>query len=255
MRVRGFTLLEVLVAVSILGLALTVILSSQVGLFSSSQRARNLTLVTGLARCKMSELEAKLLKEGYPFTDLSEESPCCQDEETSGYRCAWKVEKVELPESEAMSDDGGSSLSSSIADGGPISALLNLKQNPSAALDGGLMSLGGALGEAGGGGIASLLMGFVYPTLQPMLEASIRKVTVSVAWQEGLTEKKLEVVEFVTDPQQGGLDPRAALLANQIVNARNAALGAAETTTSGAKTPGRGATTPTTGQKALSGKR
>ena len=58
---RGFTLLEVLVAVAILGLGLTMILSSQVGLFSSASRGEHLTVATNLARCKMAELEVDLL--------------------------------------------------------------------------------------------------------------------------------------------------------------------------------------------------
>ena len=40
---RAFTLLEVMVAVAILGLGLTVILTAQTGLFSSSKRAAQLS--------------------------------------------------------------------------------------------------------------------------------------------------------------------------------------------------------------------
>jgi prepilin-type N-terminal cleavage/methylation domain-containing protein len=75
---RGFTLLEVLVAISILGLGLSVILSSQVGLFSSSQRAANLTFATNLARCKMNEVEIDLAKKGYPLVERHDEGPCCE---------------------------------------------------------------------------------------------------------------------------------------------------------------------------------
>jgi general secretion pathway protein I len=205
---RGFTLLEVMVAISILGLALTVILSSQVGLFSSSQRARYLTVATSLVRCKMSEVEAKLLKEGYQLTDVNDEGPCCEEEESAGYRCTWKVEKIELPDMADMGD-GGSSFAG--GDSGPLSSLLNLKSTLD--LDAGmaaLSGLGGSFGEAGVGGLAPVLMSFVYPSLKPMLEASIRKVTVSVTWKEGALDRTLEVTQFVTDPQQGGLNPNAA---------------------------------------------
>jgi general secretion pathway protein I len=205
---RGFTLLEVLVAIAILGLALTVILSSQVGLFSSAQRARCLTVATTLVRCKMSEVEAKLLKEGYQLTDVNDEGPCCEEEDSPGYHCTWKVEKIELPDMAELGD-GGSGLGG--GDGGPLSSLLDLKNT----LDfdagiGALTDLGGSLGEGGVGGLGPLLMGFVYPSLKPMLEASIRKVTVSVTWKEGALDRNLDVTEFVTDPQQGGLNPNAA---------------------------------------------
>jgi general secretion pathway protein I len=205
---RGFTLLEVLVAIAILGLALTVILSSQVGLLSSAQRARYLTVATSLVRCKMSEVEAKLLKDGYQLTDVNDEGPCCEDEETQGYHCSWKVETIELPDMAEMGD-----ASSASGDGGPLGALLDLKSNLD--LDGGmaaLSSLGGSFGDGGMGSLAPLLMSFVYPSLKPMLEASIRKVTVSVTWKEGALERTLDVTQFVTDPQQGGLDPNAAKL-------------------------------------------
>ena len=55
-----------------------------------------------------------------------------------------------------------------------------------------------------------LVMGMVYPDLKPMLEASIRKVTVTVTWKEGNNERDLSVTQFVTNPMQGGLDPNAA---------------------------------------------
>jgi general secretion pathway protein I len=206
---RGFTLLEVLVAISILGLALTVILSSQVGVFSSAQRSRYLTVATTLVRCKMSEVEAKLLKDGYQLTDVNEDGPCCEEEESRGYHCSWKVEKIELPDMAEMGD-GGAGMGSGDG-GGPLSSLLDLKS--SLDLDAGigaLTNLGGSFGEGGVGGLGPLLMGFVYPSLKPMLEASIRKVTVSVTWKEGSLDRNLDVTEFVTDPQQGGLNPNAA---------------------------------------------
>src|SRR5262249_23539385 len=47
---RGFTLLEVMVAVAILGLSLTVILSAQAGLYSGSTYAQHTSVAVGLAR-------------------------------------------------------------------------------------------------------------------------------------------------------------------------------------------------------------
>src|SRR5262249_13241426 len=69
-RARGFTLLEVMVAVAILGLGLTAILSAQAGAFASAAHARHVSVATGLARCKMSEVEEHLAgPEGYPELD------------------------------------------------------------------------------------------------------------------------------------------------------------------------------------------
>src|SRR3954467_4429836 len=96
---HGFTLLEVLVAIAILGLGLTVILGSQVGLFSSASRGERIGVATNLLRCKMSELEVKLLQDGYPIGDQHDEGPCCGDDDANeDYSCSWKIEQVKLPE-------------------------------------------------------------------------------------------------------------------------------------------------------------
>ena len=47
------------------------------------------------------------------------------------------------------------------------------------------------LGSAGTSGMEGMVMGFVYPSLKPMLEASIRRVTVKVMWREGQRERDL----------------------------------------------------------------
>jgi general secretion pathway protein I len=72
---------------------------------------------------------------------------------------------------------------------------------------------------AGGGGSASglagMVMGIVYPSLKPMLEASIRKVTVVVLWKEGVKPQELEIVQWLTNPMKanllsGAIDPSAS---------------------------------------------
>ena len=63
---RGFTLLEVLVAVAILGLGLTTILSAQFSAVIGTAHARHMSVAVGLARCKMSELEDHLQRDGFP---------------------------------------------------------------------------------------------------------------------------------------------------------------------------------------------
>jgi general secretion pathway protein I len=57
---RGFTLLEVMMAIAILGLGLSVLLGAQTGLFASATRAEHISVATGLARCRMSEIELEL---------------------------------------------------------------------------------------------------------------------------------------------------------------------------------------------------
>ena len=61
-----FSLLEVMVAVALFGAVVTIILSAQGGLVASNKRAANMGQAIELARCRMSELEEKQLKLGYP---------------------------------------------------------------------------------------------------------------------------------------------------------------------------------------------
>ena len=57
---RGFTLLEVMVAVSILAIGLIVMLQSQAVSLSHAGRARSVAVATLLARSKMVDVEQKL---------------------------------------------------------------------------------------------------------------------------------------------------------------------------------------------------
>jgi general secretion pathway protein I len=220
---RAFTLLEVMVAVAVLGLGLVVILTAQTGLFSSSKRAARLSQAVGLARCKMSEIEEELLRKGYQLTKDDEEGPCCEDE-TSDLRCRWSVIPVTLPDL-AMNGSGADAGSEGAFGGGAGSSGMGAGLNPLDAIgaakdklaqgntNDALSGLSGMLNgpsaaagpSMGAGALAPLAMGMVYPQLKGMLEASIRKVTVKVVWMEGHIERDLSVTQYLTNPQQGGL--------------------------------------------------
>jgi general secretion pathway protein I len=220
-----------MIALAILGLMLTALLSAQAGLYGSNVRARNITVANAAARCKMSEVEEKLLKDGYPEAEQTEEGPCCDGETPTGMTCRWTIERVTLPDPPQTNMDGGVPSPSAGGDGGAsgggfgaLAALAGAGQNPGALGDGGVGDLaqmlaggtgapGGAAGGLGGlagglpgggvNGIAGMAMTIVYPQLKPLLEASIRRVTVDVVWTEGPNEQKTRIVQFVTNPQKG----------------------------------------------------
>jgi general secretion pathway protein I len=217
LRSRGFTLLEVMVAVAILGLSLTVILSAQAGLYSGGAYAQHTSVAIGLVRCRMTELEERLLKLGYPETEMKDDGACCEDDSRQDMRCTWKVERVELPQAKPpdlapASSSGGLNLSTaglgaqgSPAGGGPLGAITQLATNPAGfAGDAGVSGIASALkqGMGGAGGIESLAMSFVYPQLKPLLEASIRKLTVKVEWKEGIQNREITIVQYVTRPMR-----------------------------------------------------
>jgi general secretion pathway protein I len=236
-RSRGFTLLEVMVAIAILGLTLTVILSAQGGLAASNKTAANMGVATSLGRCKMTEIEEKLLKLGYPeIDDLQTDISCCDDKDHGPFTCDTRVEKVVLPNPPDNTLDGGAGLlaltspsaSASAGPGGlpgPLGGLAAQALGPAggAGLDfdgGGLQNLGqqltqqmggGMAGAAGGAsGLLSMVMGIVYPSLKPMMETSIRRLTVTVKWREGPNKKELGLVQYVTNPMRAGFVAGAA---------------------------------------------
>ncbi|WP_437530278.1 prepilin-type N-terminal cleavage/methylation domain-containing protein [Sorangium sp. So ce726] len=212
MRARGFTLLEVMVAVAILGLGLTAILSAQAGAFSAAAHARNLSLANGLARCKMTELEERLAKDGLPALDEADSGPCCEGDESPNIKCSWRIEKPEMPEPKYGDLDLDTNLEGLGALGNPGES--SGTAAPSGNLDDLAQSLvgGGAEGGESAGGISGLLQPFVdmlAPTLQPIFEASARRVTVKLTWQQGSREQSFELVQWVTIPQMGQPDADA----------------------------------------------
>jgi general secretion pathway protein I len=210
-----------MVAIAILGLTLTVILSAQGGLAASNRSAANMGQAVQLGRCKMTEIDEQLLKLGYQEIDQLESGvACCLDSTPEGFTCDTRIEKVELPNMNAGNaiGDGGSLSTMSSAMLGPQNvaggAGLNLD------LDGGLQSLGTQLtgqipgagpGGAGAQGLLSMVMSFMYPSIKPMYEASIRRVTVTVRWKEGPNDRELPITQFVTNPQRGGFAANALM--------------------------------------------
>jgi general secretion pathway protein I len=208
---RGFSLLEVMVALAIFGLMISGILAAQAGLAASNKKAANMGLATNLARCRMTEAEETLLRKGYPeIDDIDTGAQCCESQEGSNFTCDTKVEKVTLPNPPSgagLDGDGGA--------GGLPPGLLGLAGgadggSPTGALDldAGLSGMGNQLqsqtGGQGGAGLINMVMGMVYPTMKPMMEASIRRITVTVHWKEGPKGQDFTIVQFVTNPQRGG---------------------------------------------------
>jgi general secretion pathway protein I len=222
---KGFSLLEVLMAVALFGAVVTIILSAQAGLVASDRTATNISQAIELGRCRMSEIEEKQLKLGFPEVEEKDTSPiCCNDKDNPGFSCEWKVERVLLPQPVSLAGDAGlgsilggglgldagipSSIGTSIAT--PMGTMaVNPLGGASLDFDAGLQNIGMGLqqsmGGAGMSGLLSLVFSLVYPSLKPMLEAAIRKVTVIVHWQEGRQERDFTLQQYITNPSRAGL--------------------------------------------------
>ncbi len=223
---RGFSLLEVLFAVALFGAVVTVVLSAEAGAVSSNRSAANMSQAIELARCRMTEVEEKQLRLGFPEIEEKDSSEaCCNDNETPGYSCEWRVERVKLPEATALGGDagiGGAGLSSLMSlgldggvggllgGGGALPGMVNPAGGATLDLDAGLQNIGQTLQQNLGGGasaqgLLSMAFSFVYPTLKPVLESAIRRLTVVVRWHEGAADREFTLTQYVTNPSRAGL--------------------------------------------------
>lgn len=95
---KGFSLIEVMIAVGILAISITAVIGISVGAIKRSARTENLINATMLARAKMADIQITLDKEGKKGDFPDERSEDGKFEEP--YEdFSWKMEikKVELP--------------------------------------------------------------------------------------------------------------------------------------------------------------
>lgn len=96
---RGFSLLEILIALMILSMGLTGVLTFFGMSQARARQAEAMTTATMLARQKMADLLLDLEKrssEGrFPADDEEKTEPCAESE--PGYECTVRIRKVEIP--------------------------------------------------------------------------------------------------------------------------------------------------------------
>jgi general secretion pathway protein I len=222
-----------MVAVALFGAVATTILSAQASLVAGNKAAANMSQAIEVGRCRMSELEEKELRLGFPEIEEKDNGTvCCDDKEVSGFSCEWQIERVLLPQMTSLGGEGGLNsllggglgLDAGVAAlGSSASSLLtspmgSVLSNPlgSAQLDleGGLQNMGQSLnqsfgqqlgGGAGMSGLLSMVFSLVYPSLKPILETAIRRITVTIKWKEGPNARDFTLVQYVTNPSRAGL--------------------------------------------------
>jgi len=203
MRVSGFTLLEVMIAVAILGLSLTAIFSSEVGAANVAARARRQNFATTLARCKMAEIEQVIQIEGLPALEKKDSDNCCDHAPVEGFECDWTVERIVLPQFGAQDDEDNTE------DGGDAKDKSN--QRLTEAYD--------AVNQQGGtpqqliagqaGNLAVLALQLAFPILKPFIEEQVRRATVHVHWKEGPNEHGFDVIQYLVAEQPAPADDTA----------------------------------------------
>lgn len=217
-KTKGFTLLEVMVALALLGLGLVVLIKSAANNIRASEESHMMGIATDLARGKMYDIEEQLLKDGFTDTDQSQPDPKPFD--TEGWPniyYSYKIEVVEMPDfdqltamaqgrqgSGAFAGSGsnyyGSAFGSAYGSAFSGSDALGGFQN--SALGGMLSMMGGGKGATSGvaGGMAGAMIQSQYTMFQQILKVSVRKVTLTVSWKVMGNDSSMRVVCFFTDP-------------------------------------------------------
>lgn len=222
---RGFTLMEVMIGLALLGLALTILIKSSASSIFSARQAQMMGVATDLSRAKMYDIEEILLKDGFTETDQSEgdigepekgsnasteshaKSGKCFEEEGWPNICyAYRIEQVELPSQEEIARMAqGRAQGSGAGSAGSGSGSGEEGGFENSALGGMLSMMGGFSGAGGGSGAdiedaqsASFLSSY-YPMVQQVLKVSIRKVTLVVWWDVMGRQRELKTVAFFTD--------------------------------------------------------
>lgn len=204
---QGFTLLEVLVAISLLAMGLIVLLDAQGGGIQMTRYAKHLSVATQLARARMAFLMQQIEDQKVPF-GLSKSS--CKDGDFAdegkafeGYKWKYCIKKVEIATptnlpglgggDQKSGDDANSEakLSSAKALMGSMGINVNKDTDPSSILS----SLGPMMG----------MLQAQMKTVFKQLQESLREIQVVVSWkQDGRTYRMAVTTHmFNFDPNTG----------------------------------------------------
>jgi len=201
-RMRGFTLLEVMISLAILAVALVAISGLNGGAVQMHAYSRRATEATLLLRGKMLDIEEDLQKNG--FSDFNDDKHGdFNDEGSPDY--AWNAEilkpDVQLDPTQMLN------LITGATGGGLAGAASSLGQS---------MGYGGQSAQNGqpaqGGPANSLLAGPAggmltgqMTTFVETLKKSVREVRLAVSWQDGKERKKVEASQIIVIlPEQVG---------------------------------------------------
>lgn len=171
----GFTLLEVLVAVAILSISLTSLLTSQMNALRATRYAQSITAMAFLAESKLIDIEYQIKEEEDGWGDNDKEYEGDFSEEgwpDVTYHCV--ADMIEMPEYTA------------------------LQRAADAADNAETQESGIDVQDAGEQAFDSLAM--VWPIVKEAIERAIRKAHCTVYWTDGNIARDFRVDTFWTDP-------------------------------------------------------
>jgi len=225
-RTRGFSLLEVMIAMAILAGALTWMVVGVSRNIKAENHAKLMTAANFLAREKMIDVEDDLYEKGFGEFEKEQSG---QFDDKGFSRFAWKaiVDKVELPSAEQLQTvlSNAQQARQTLQGGGPAGS----DQNQAGASAQTGTSSSNPL-SAGASAMSSQ-----FGIIKDVLEQAIRRVTIQITWNEGRGEQKVELVAYYTDVRR----------VDQAIQIGSAAAAGANGSGSGTGTPGS-TTSPST---------
>jgi general secretion pathway protein I len=230
---RGFTLLEVMIAMAILSGALVWLVVGVSRNIKAENHAKLMTTANFLAREKMVDLEDDLYDKG--FGEFEKEQTGAFDDKGFS-RFSWRaiVDKVELPSAEQLQTvlSNAQQARQTLQGGG---------SDPSLQGQAGLNAQGSGSSSSNPLTAGASALSSQFGIIKDVLEQAIRRVTIKISWLEGRTPSEVELIAYY-------VDIRRVDQAIQIGNAAAAGGGAPGTATSGTGTGTTGSgTTGTTG--------
>lgn len=176
----GFTLLEVMIAMAVLAVAMTSLMTSQMQNLRATRQAQQLTAIAFLAEYQIIELEYVVRKEGgWVLEDKKYEGYFAdQGWPEIKYQCI--VDFIEIPDYSklrAAKDDSKRAAKDAAGDGSTM-----YYQNA--------------------GDKAFTALGMVWPVVKQAIERSIRKVKCNVMWKDGNLPKEYAIYTFWADPEK-----------------------------------------------------
>ncbi|MFO1462566.1 MAG: prepilin-type N-terminal cleavage/methylation domain-containing protein [bacterium] len=177
-RDRGFTLIEIMIALSILSISLLSIYAAQGNSLRASGRAENIQTASMLARQKMTEkmieLQKDLDKGKFPDEQINDQGSF--DPPFDRFRWEFAVRKVEIPVIQAPGQEGGAATG-----GGPATST---GKEPGAA---------NQAPEAAQENLAKIVT--------KKISESVREITTKVIWEELEEEQNLVVTTHIAKLQ------------------------------------------------------
>ena len=197
----GFTLLEVMVSLTIMAMSLVWILKGQTDSIVRNIEARMLLQGIHLANYKILETEQLLRKEGFGTF----EGEMCGDfgsdhlEGTNLFTYCVYIEKIEMPDMSMLQQQvaGGLGLDDGSGEAPPGESTVPpfMQDLLTQLIPGGDSDM-----MSGLTGMMGNFLTMALSTIQNVMEQAVRRVRVVVIWRVGKKERSYELIAFFTDP-------------------------------------------------------